>query len=377
MRVLVVSQLNWLGPARIPRALKLSGCEVGMVCPHGNLAESTSFVDRYFFYQSNSHEGWTADLARAIESFRPHLILPGMETVVYYLHQIWHAASAGQIENFSDEAAAAVRRSIFDPEKMSLFESKIELTHVLASQGVLIPPTKELLTILDAEAFVSEQGYPVIIKPAFGSGGVGAVVCRNEEELLEAMDARLRKSSGPKWMIQKFISGRTAMEQFAAGDGKILCRYSLDRLLVDPHPMGPSTVVRLTQNAEMEAAAHTFAELMGYNGLGSMQFAISDEDGKAYFYEANMRMGVSKHLGHVFGPDLAKALFEYGHGRKYVPERSNLGVTIALYPQEAIRDPQSPYLVDLSDKPADDPSLLAALEAHVATKRARLAGVLN
>lgn len=362
VRVLLISLGQWHGPARMPRTLKRHGFEVAMLCMPDNMAAKTRFVDRFFLVAPNDETVLVRDLANAIEAFRPDFIIPGLEPAVNALHEVWRISEAGQLPMLSEEARKAIRHSIFDPNQKRFFSSKIDLIEQMALLGVRTPAQRELHTLGDADMFVQEHGYPVVVKPDRGFAGTGIGFCRTEEELLEKLSQAL-KNGDQRWCIQTLIEGQTSMVQFFAKDGKVLTAYCLARLETDPSPTGPTTVLKVIENPEMLNAATQLAKLMKYNGFGSAQFVIPEGDsGPAYMFEANMRIGVSMHLGEEFGVDLVRALKQSLGGAPPTQNPLKLGATIALYPQEPMRDGDSQYLKGIVDKPTDDPDLLAHFE---------------
>lgn len=375
MRVLIVSLGDWQGPSRIPKALKAVGWEVATLCRKSYAAAKTRYVDQFFFVNPQGEMEVMRDIIQAVEAWKPTLIVPAMETAVSALLEIWRLYEHGKLPGLSTEAVEAIRRSIPDPAAQRYFYSKIDLLNTLAERGVRIPAQRELHTFGDADVFVQEHGYPVIIKPDYGYAGSGISICHDEEALLAALTKRLNPTSGQRWCIQRYIPTKSSMYQLAAKDGVLLAGYSLYRVETYPGVTGPSSVIRMVENPEMEHAARELAKLLGYNGFGSAQFMTEDEGlGKAYLIEGNLRLGVSMHLSSQFGPDLNKALFEAYSGQPVAPYPSNLGLTIALYPAEVFRDRNSEYMKGIVDYVEDDPELEAHFAQQIEEKLAALAG---
>jgi biotin carboxylase len=330
-------------------------------------------VDRLFLGTPKDERALVLDLANAIEAFQPDFVVPGLEPAVNALQEVWRLAESGQFPFLSADARAAIRRSIFDPNRKQFFHSKIDLIEHLRSIGVRTPVQKELHTLGDADAFVRAHGYPVIVKPDRGFAGTGIGFCRTEEELLEKLSQVLKKSA-QRWCIQTLIEGPTAMVQFFAKDGVVLASYALARLETDPFPTGPTTVLKVIENAEMLRAAEEVAKLMNYNGFGSAQFVIPEgESGPAFMFEANMRIGVSMHLGEYIGIDLVRALKQSLTGAPLYQDPLRVGASVALYPQEPMRDPTSPHMNGIVDIPTDDPELFTYFKGLIQRRRAQSA----
>ncbi len=366
MRVLVISYGNWHGPARLPRALKRYGCEVGLVSRPNNFAAKTQFVDRMFLGTPNNEVEVIQDLVNAINAFKPDFIVPGLEPAVLMLQELHLRIQQGQFSSVAEPEQEAIRRSIFDPDQLPLFLSKIDFIDQISERGIRTPAQREVVTLGDADAFVREFGYPVVLKPDRGYAGSDVHICDDEDHLFLALASR---SNGQRWCIQQFIDGPTAMVQFFAKDGVVQDAYSIARLETDPSPAGPATVVQVIENQEMLAAATEIAALMDYNGFGSGQFVLpAGSAGMAFLYEANMRLGVCMHLGDYFGIDLVKSFVQATTGKEMRQGSLQSGATIALYPQEPLRDPASVYMSGSVDIPTDDPELLSCYQSLIQSR---------
>src|SRR5690349_19735066 len=134
MRVLLLAQWNWHGPARIPKALKQAGCEVASVCKKGDWTSLTRFVDRYFFADTSDEAAILAVLDRAIQDWKPDLILPGTDNMVSTLEKYRRMFAP----HLPEELRKVVDSSLYDQAKERLVGGKIDLLNVLADQGVAI-----------------------------------------------------------------------------------------------------------------------------------------------------------------------------------------------------------------------------------------------
>lgn len=365
MRALIVSLGDWQGPARLPKSLKGAGWEVATFCRKGYAAAKTRFVDHFFFVNPRGEIEIMRDLIQAIKTWQPTVILPGMETATTALAEIWRLHSLGKMQ-VDDDVIAAIRRSIIDPSAHHFLYSKIDLLEAMAQRGVKIPPQRELHTFGDADAFVQEHGYPVIVKPDWGYAGSGIAICYDEEKLLTALQKRLKPGSNQRWCIQRYMEMMTALCPFAAKDGKYLTGSCLFRMETNPHPTGSSTVVRVVKNEQMTFGVKTLIELTGYNGVGAVQFMVEDEGkGEAAMIETNFRMGVSTHLGKRIGADVSQALYNAFAGLPIEPANVEEGLTIAFWPAEVLRKPDSEYLKGVVDYVEDDPELFAHFEKQI------------
>jgi hypothetical protein len=162
----------------------------------------------------------------------------------------------------------------------------------------------------------------------------------------------------------RFVPGMVAMRAVAAWRGEVVAGLSTVRELVHP-PLGPATLVRRIEHAEMDATARALVRRWGASGFLSFDFIIGAQDGQAYLLECNPRPVPITHLGApVLGVDLCAALAAAMQGRPAPAPESAHHERVALFPQEWRRDPSSPWLREVyHDVPWDDPPLLRWLIA--------------
>ncbi|MBN9501115.1 MAG: hypothetical protein BGO01_02895 [Armatimonadetes bacterium 55-13] len=370
MRGLIIALADWQGPARLPVALKRNGWDVATVTRRGFAASKSKHIDRLFFVDPHSELETMRDILNAVEAWSPDFIFSGSDNATYALHEIWNLFQLGRLPQASERSIAVIRQSISDPLKPHLLDSKYLLLNELDALGVRIPPQIEVICLGDAESFVAEQGYPVIIKPDTGWAGAGIAVCHTEDQLLSALHSRLKPGNRERWCLQKYIQGRPANHHVAALDGEYKAGISFDRMVVHPAPLGPSTVVRSINHPEMAAATYKLTQLCGLNGIASVQFMVEEEGtGPAYFIEINFRLGTFMHLGSYFGLDVVKALTQSLAKQVIDPGVEELNKIAVLYPQETMRDLNSEYLQKYYiDRPTDDPELDRHFEAMLDKK---------
>ena len=113
----------------------------------------------------------------------------------------------------------------------------------------------------------------------------------------------------------------------------------------------------------MREAAVVACEMVGYNGLGSVQFMVEDEECSiAYPMELNSRMSPFMHLGGLLGTNLVEVMIKAWKGERYSVQPIRKGLTVALYPHEVLRDKGSEFLQGLRDSIEDDPELDAEFQ---------------
>lgn len=128
----------------------------------------------------------------------------------------------------TDQTDVSVMSVAYVAEKLGLrgigcdnalkFTNKYEMRKAAREAGICVPDFKKITSIEDAEAAVSEMGYPVIIKPVDSSGSRGVFKINNIEELRENYPISASKS----------LIGDVIMEQFIVGKEYLADGFAMD-----------------------------------------------------------------------------------------------------------------------------------------------------
>jgi len=153
-----------------------------------------------------------------------------------------------------------------------------------------------------AREIAAQIGYPVIVKPSGGGGGIGIMIARNEDELSKAIagaETRGRKAFGTSaFYIEKFLHGMKHVEFQVLGDqhgnvvhlGERDC--SVQRRFQKLVEEAPCPIVSPFWRMKMGAAAIDVALALDYVGALTVEFFYFPEERKFYFNEINSRLQV-------------------------------------------------------------------------------------
>jgi len=170
--------------------------------------------------------------------------------------------------------------------------------------------------------------------------------------------ARVR-ARRPAIDLQAVVDGRPANLAVACKDGEVLAHIAAETM-ASSRPHGPASVIRLTENEEMRAAAEALVRELRASGLLGFDFVL-DAAGNAYFLEINARATPIAALATTRSGDLAAALFRAASGRP--PPRARIPIAephIALFPSEAGPRGASAWPArTYYDAPRGEPGLLA------------------
>ena len=187
-------------------------------------------------------------------------------------------------------------------EAMRRLGDKISAKEIAAASGVPVSAWSEGVVETPEQAAVhaARIGYPVVVKATAGGGGRGIRVVNRAEDLAAlftsaSSEARAAFGDGRMFLERKVSGGRHIEVQIAADqDGVVLalgCRdCSVQRrhqkVLEEAPP--PGLPARLL--AELSDAAVRVAQKVGYSGVGTVEFLVSDEG--YFFLEMNPRLQV-------------------------------------------------------------------------------------
>ncbi len=378
LKVLVASTFRWPGAARLAVDLNEVGCTVEGVAPRGSALHAVSAVQR-------SYPLGLADpirsLRTAIERSDADVIVPFDDRTRYAL-ALLHARSDPRTES-----GARMRKRLEDslgsPDKVTCVYSRAAVMAMAHDAGVLSPHTEIVRSAGDISSWFERNPGRAVLKTDGSWGGRGVAILHTEAEGRRAWREMRRRpqlaralkrlvlerdpwplharfaAKRPTLSIQSYVAGRPANAAIACFKGTSL--GSVQAEVIESHgPTGPSTVLRVVDNSDMNYAVKSIVSHLELSGLCGLDFIIDDE-GRAHLLELNPRATPTSHLVAADGTDLLTTL-RTAFGYEYPPARraSYSNGLVALFPQELRRDASSPYLrLAHHDVPTYAPDLVA------------------
>ncbi|OEJ89356.1 Pyruvate carboxylase 2 [Hanseniaspora uvarum] len=190
-----------------------------------------------------------------------------------------------------------------DPEIIDSVGDKVSARNLADKANVpTVPGTPgPISTVEEAEAFVAEHGYPVIIKAAFGGGGRGMRVVREGESIGEAFEratSEAKSSFGNgTCFIERFLNKPKHIEVQLLADryGNVVHLFERDCSVQRRHQkvveVAPAKTLTKELRDNILADAVRLAKVAGYQNAGTAEFLVDDK-GRHYFIEINPRIQV-------------------------------------------------------------------------------------
>ena len=359
-------------------ALATAGFVVDVVCPRRHPLAKTSAARTIHRFGGLAP---LRSLSAAIADTEPDLIVSGDDLTTRHLHRLYDQER--QKGKAGSSICALIERSLGAAESFPISYARAAFMELAEQEGIRIPKTALIGNFDDFKDWVIQNGFPAVLKANGTSGGNGVRVVRTMDEaerafrFLQAPPRLLRAAKHAlldddltlispalrrhKFVVnaQAFVEGKEATSAVACWNGEILAALHFE-VINKTSSAGHATVVRLIENAEMSAAAEKMAAKLHLSGVHGFDFMLEEQTGNAYLIEINPRATQVGHLALGLGRDIPAALYAAVSGTAVQPApRVTEKDTIALFPQEWARDPQSPSLLSAyHDVPWEEPELV-------------------
>ena len=237
-------------------------------------------------------------LEQIIERERPDALLPTMggQTALNLAKDLY---KTGVLEKFNVELIGASFDAIDIAEDRGRFQTTMQ------SIGLDIPEGDTAGTIEEAEEIATRTGFPVIIRPAYTLGGIGASVAYNIEEFHDLVSLGLRASPVNMVLVEESLVGWKEFELEVMRDHVdnvvVVCSIeNFDPLGIhtgDSITVAPAQTLTDKEFQVMRDAAVSVIRAVGVDTGGSnIQFGLHPETGRMVVIEMNPRVSRSSAL---------------------------------------------------------------------------------
>jgi pyruvate carboxylase len=154
-------------------------------------------------------------------------------------------------------------------------------------------------TFEEVKTFTDKYGFPIIIKAAFGGGGRGMRVVRDQENLKDSFERATSEAKSAfgngTVFVERFLDKPRHIEVQLLGDnyGNVVHLYERDCSVQRRHQkvveLAPAKDLPIETRDAILADAVKLAKSVSYRNAGTAEFLV-DQQNRYYFIEINPRM---------------------------------------------------------------------------------------
>ncbi len=180
------------------------------------------------------------------------------------------------------------------PNQIDMAENRHKFSNLLDEQNIDQPKWEELTSIVEAEKFADNVGYPVLIRPSYVLSGAAMSVALSKTELHDYLIKASDVSKDHPVVISKFVTGAKELDIDAvAMDGELFCYAISEHVENAGVHSGDATIVLPPQRTYLETMrrikkiARKIAKSLKITGPFNIQFLAKDND--VMVIECNLR----------------------------------------------------------------------------------------
>jgi acetyl-CoA/propionyl-CoA carboxylase, biotin carboxylase, biotin carboxyl carrier protein len=214
------------------------------------------------------------------------------------------------------------------PAAIESLGDKVAARHIAAAVGAPMAAGTDgpVSGVDEVEAFVAEHGLPIAVKAAFGGGGRGLKVVRDQAGIAEAYESAVREAVAAfgrgECFVERYLDRPRHVETQCLADrhGNVAVISTRDCSLQRRHQKlveeAPAPFLSPGQTEELYRASKAILREAGYVGAGTCEFLVG-QDGTVSFLEVNTRLQVEHPVSEeVTGIDLVREMFRIADGEE-------------------------------------------------------------
>lgn len=212
------------------------------------------------------------------------------------------------------------------PETIDSLGDKVSARTLAIKSNVPVVPGTEgpVEKFEDVKAFTNEHGFPIIIKAAFGGGGRGMRVVREQETLKDSFERATSEAKSAfgngTVFVERFLERPKHIEVQLLGDnqGNVVHLYERDCSVQRRHQkvveLAPAKDLPIDVRDNILSDAVKLAKSVNYRNAGTAEFLV-DRQNRHYFIEINPRIQVEHTITEeITGIDLVAAQIQIAAG---------------------------------------------------------------
>ncbi|WP_407313805.1 carbamoyl-phosphate synthase large subunit [Desulfosporosinus sp. SB140] len=236
-------------------------------------------------------------LERILQKERPDALLPtlGGQTG---LNLAMELERGGVLKKYAVDLIGCNAETIYKAEDRDAFKE------TMLSLGEPVAESVIVTTLQEGEIFARNQGFPLIIRPAYTLGGTGGGIAKNSKQLEEILQRGLQASPIGQCLLERSVAGWKEIEYEVMRDDADNCITICNMENIDPVGIhtGDSIVVAPSQTLSdveyqmLRASSLKIIRALGVNGGCNVQFALNPVSREYVVIEVNPRVSRSSAL---------------------------------------------------------------------------------
>jgi len=243
------------------------------------------------------------------------------------------------------------------PEAIEGMGSKIAARRVAVEAGVPVVPGETPANQSDGAIADAARrvGFPVLLKPSAGGGGIGMKTARSESDLVDTIAQARREATAAfgdgTLYVERLIERPRHVEFQVLADhhGHVVHVFERECSIQRRHQKvieeSPSIAVTASLRQRMGEAAVAVARKAGYRNAGTVEFLVegAGDSARFYFLEMNTRLQVEHPVTEqVTGIDLVRAQIGIASGRELTWRQKDLSqrghaIELRVYAEDPAR----------------------------------------
>lgn len=179
-------------------------------------------------------------------------------------------------------------------ESIDNAEDRHKFSAMLDRLGIDQPRWRELTSLSDIEEFISEVGYPVLVRPSYVLSGAAMNVCYNDDELQRFLRLAANVSKKHPVVVSSFIQNAKEIEMDAVANGGEIIAYAISEHIEyagvhsgDATIQFPAQKLYVETMRRIKKVSQQIARALDITGPFNIQFLAKNNDIKVI--ECNLR----------------------------------------------------------------------------------------
>jgi carbamoyl-phosphate synthase large subunit len=191
-----------------------------------------------------------------------------------------------------------------DLRAITCAEDRAQFRNLMREIGEPVPNSAIVHTVAEAVLFAEQNGYPVIVRPAYTLGGTGGGIAHHSEELKEIVENGLRYSPITQCLVEQSIAGYKEVEYEVMRDAADNCIVVCNMENFDPVGVhtgdsivfAPSQTLSDREYHRLRTSALKIIRALDIRGGCNVQFALHPHRLEYQVIEVNPRVSRSSAL---------------------------------------------------------------------------------